>query len=1101
MKWLDDDYIMDTWNKKYRNVVQVDSETVNSETLQQWFNRVCNGDEELIKRMEDMKFLFGGRILANRGLVTKDHKVTLSNCYVLPPVEDNIESIFGTAKDLATIFSRGGGVGIDISKLRYKGAPVRNSAETTTGAVSFMQLYDITTAIIGQKGRRGALIISMDADHPDIEDFIDIKKDLNLITNANISVKVSDRFMRYAVEHPGESYTILCKLIDEETRETWHTHSICVTPSKILEHLAENNWKMAEPGVLFWDRMKNYNFIENNPHINITGVNPCVTGDTLILTDEGYVPIIDRVGLPTNVWNGHEYSIVIPKRTGKNQDILRVTLSDGSMLNVTPYHKFILRESSRVVGRVEAKDLEIGSKIEKCEYPVIEGYDTPTLDMYTQGFFSGDGYISKAEGRNDRQLIKLYDVKNKLIPRLDATLYGELKEDKNIVRLNQKYEDKTFVPPTNYTKEARLEWLAGLIDSDGSYEENSGIQITSINKDFLLQVKLMLNTLGVHSSVTLCKEACTKEMPGGTYDCKECYRLLISKYYVYQLYHLGLTLYRVKIEDKEPNRNAGRYVQVIDVTKVGKADEVFCFNEHKNHSGIFNGVYTANCGELPLPDYGSCNLGNINLSAYVKNPFTDMAEFDFVALTHDVPIYVKALNDVLIEGKEYHPLRKQRDAIRDYRQIGLGVTGLADMLIKMRILYGSKEACQLVSGIYRVIINQSVIASVDYAVGNDCLSYKGFNVEDFCNCTFAQKVLDKETKDYVKAKGKVYNSQFLTIPPTGSVSIVLGNCSSGVEPNFDWRYNRKIETIYDEPRKVLVTAGIVKEYAEYLDMSVDKVLEVGLPDYFVTATKGVTYMQRVAMQSACQDYIDGAISGTVNLPNDATVEDIVDLYKEAWLQGLKGITVYRVGSEREGILTKIEEKPVTLKEDDIRPITVPLQRGEKKAIAPDTIYYKEEVKIGCGELNLFIGYSPSEKALQDFWVKRKGNGGCERNIESTVISMSLLQRVGGSFEMLEESFKGIGSCNSFVHARSKGAKLSKGSNCGQAIFNTLYDFVKRMEKQNAEIDDRHVLKHAFAEGDPSLPTIFGTPCPSCGKPLHRQGGCYTCDECGYNRCD
>lgn len=627
----------------------------------------------------------------------------------------------------------------------------------------------------------GALIITMDAEHPDVEDFIDIKTDLNLITNANISVKVSDRFMRYAVEHPGESYTIICKLIDEETGEVWHMHHIDVMPSKILEHIAENNWKMAEPGVLFWDRMQNYNFIENNPHINISGVNPC--------------------------------------------------------------------------------------------------------------------------------------------------------------------------------------------------------------------------------------------------------------------------------------------------------------------------------GELCLPDYGSCNLGNINLSAYVREPFEEKAWFDFTALTHDVPIYVKALNDVLIEGKEYHPLRKQRDAIRDYRQIGLGVTGLADMLIKMRIMYGSKEACQLVSEIYRVIINQSVIASVDYAVDNDYSSYLGFNVENFCNCTFAQKVLDRETKEYVKAKGKVFNSQFLTIPPTGSVSIILGNCSSGVEPNFDWRYNRKIETIYDEPRKVLVTAGIVKEYAEYLGMSVDKVLEVGLPDYFVTATNGVTYMQRVAMQSACQDYIDGAISGTVNLPNNATVEDIVDLYKEAWLQGLKGITVYRVGSEREGILTEVT--PVTLDETKVEPVIIPqgeklktleLQRGEKKAIAPDTIYYKEEVKIGCGELNLFIGYSPSEKALQDFWVKRKGNGGCERNIESTVISMSLLQRVGGSFEMLEESFKGIGSCNSFVHARSKGAKLSKGSNCGQAIFNTLYDFVKRMEKN----EGRYVLN---AEGNPNLPVVINNPCPSCGKPLHRQGGCYTCDECGYQRCD
>lgn len=248
-------------------------------------------------------------------------------------------------------------------------------------------------------------------------------------------------------------------------------------------------------------------------------------------------------------------------------------------------------------------------------------------------------------------------------------------------------------------------------------------------------------------------------------------------------------------------------------------------------------------------------------------------------------------------------------------------------------------------------------------------------------------------------------------------------------------------------------------------MTVEELLKTDLPPYFVTATNGVTYMQRVAMQSACQDYIDGAISGTVNLPNDATVEDIANLYKEAWLQGLKGITVYRVGSEREGILTEVE--PVTTSEET--KVEIPrgkkleqleLQRGEKKAIAPDTIYYKEEVKIGCGELNLFIGYSPSEKALQDFWVKRKGNGGCERNIESTVISMSLLQRVGGSFEMLEESFKGIGSCNSFVHARSKGAKLSKGSNCGQAIFNTLYDFVKRMEKMKVDMYLNKTLQKA-----------------------------------------
>lgn len=1025
MKWLDDDYIRDTWNKKYRNVVRVDENTVNSETLQDWFTRVCNGDEELIKRMEDMKFLFGGRILANRGLVTKDHKVTLSNCYVLPPVEDSIESIFGTAKDLATIFSRGGGVGIDISKLRYKGAPVRNSAETTTGAVSFMQLYDITTGIIGQKSRRGALIIAMNAEHPDIEDFIDIKKDLNLITNANISVKVSDKFMHYAVEKPGEKYIMISTLIDEETGETWNTHVTEVTPSKILEHIAENNWKMAEPGVLFWNRMKNYNFIENNPHINITGVNPCVTGDTLIQTVEGNIQIKDLVGKTPHVYcMDDEGKLVIQQatkvwKTRKNAQLVKIDFLRGS-ITCTPDHKIYTRNR----GWVEAKDLKPKDKLNGlCRRMKDEIHCAVKLSSQ-KNFTSEHRFIL-----GHFEDITGMDVHHK---------------DDN--SLNNVLSNLEAIPHHEHSK------ISNLGHEDWNTRDEEGKFVTT-KLDFVPRESLTVNQ-----------------------------------------HNKGLNFIVQNVE-------------VLDYTK-----DVYDMEVPKYHNFIANDIVIHNCGELPLPDYGSCNLGNINLSAYVREPFADKAWFDFTALTHDVPIYVKALNDVLIEGKEYHPLREQRDAIRDYRQIGLGVTGLADMLIKMRIMYGSKEACQLVGEIYRVIINQSVIASVDYAVDNEYSSYLGFNVEDFCNCTFAKKVLDRETKEYVKAKGKVYNSQFLTIPPTGSVSIVLGNCSSGVEPNFAWQYNRKIETIYDEPRKVLVTAGIVKEYLEYLNgkfdtnMTVEELLKGELPSYFVTATKGVSYMQRVAMQSACQDYIDGAISGTVNLPNDATVEDIVDLYKEAWLQGLKGITVYRVGSEREGILTEVT--PVTLDETKVEPVIIPrgeklktqeLQRGEKKAIAPDTIYYKEEVKIGCGELNLFIGYSPSEKALQDFWVKRKGNGGCERNIESTVISMSLLQRVGGSFEMLEESFKGIGSCNSFVHARSKGAKLSKGSNCGQAIFNTLYDFVKRMALQYVETDEnRHVLNYAFTE---NIPAVFGNPCPSCGKPLHRQGGCYTCDECGYNRCD
>ena len=134
--------------------------------------------------------MFAGRILANRGLPKDGIKVTYSNCYVLSPPQDNLESIFDTAKYLARTFSYGGGVGIDISNLRPRGALVHNSAKTTTGAVSFMDLYSMTTGLISQRGRRGALMISMDVNHPDIEEFIDLKTDLEKVTKANISVKI-----------------------------------------------------------------------------------------------------------------------------------------------------------------------------------------------------------------------------------------------------------------------------------------------------------------------------------------------------------------------------------------------------------------------------------------------------------------------------------------------------------------------------------------------------------------------------------------------------------------------------------------------------------------------------------------------------------------------------------------------------------------------------------------------------------------------------------------------------------------------------------------------------------------------------------------------
>ena len=217
------------WEHKYR---------YNNETFEEWLDRVSNGDSDLKQLILEKKFLFGGRILANRGLDKFGKKVTYSNCYVIPKVEDSIESIYKTCSDLARTFSYSGGCGVDISLLRPKGMKVNNASEYTTGACSFMDTFSQVTATIGQNGRRGALMLSIDCTHPDLEEFISIKNDLDRVTKANISVRISDAFMK--VVENDEDWELYFKTEYEEMKKV-------VKAKEIFKLLCKNNWDMAEP--------------------------------------------------------------------------------------------------------------------------------------------------------------------------------------------------------------------------------------------------------------------------------------------------------------------------------------------------------------------------------------------------------------------------------------------------------------------------------------------------------------------------------------------------------------------------------------------------------------------------------------------------------------------------------------------------------------------------------------------------------------------------------------------------------------------------------------------------------------------------------------
>ena len=256
-EWLGSQLSQDIWNNKYR---------YNNESFEEWLDRVSGGSQIIAKLIREKKFIFGGRILANRGLNHFGKRITLSNCYVLPAPEDNIESIFTCASQLARTYSYGGGCGVDVSKLRPKNAKVNNAASSTTGATSFMDFFSYVTGLIGQEGRRGALMLSIDCTHPDLEEFINLKSDLNLCTKANISVRISDNFMK-AVEDDTDwklSFTT-----EHETIEK------IVKAKEIFKLLAKRNWEMAEPGILYWNRIKDYNMLNLDPNFEYAGTNPC----------------------------------------------------------------------------------------------------------------------------------------------------------------------------------------------------------------------------------------------------------------------------------------------------------------------------------------------------------------------------------------------------------------------------------------------------------------------------------------------------------------------------------------------------------------------------------------------------------------------------------------------------------------------------------------------------------------------------------------------------------------------------------------------------------------------------------------------------------
>ena len=316
----------------------------------------------------------------------------------------------------------------------------------------------------------------------------------------------------------------------------------------------------------------------------------------------------------------------------------------------------------------------------------------------------------------------------------------------------------------------------------------------------------------------------------------------------------------------------------------------------ESNLGYAETIHACNpCGEVPLPPYGACDLGSINLTRFVSHPFSSKPAFDFAAVASTAHLAVRFLDNVL--DLSHFPLLAQAEQARSARRIGLGITGLADALIMLGLDYDSNAGREFSARLLGTMRNAAYESSVELAEEKG--SFPLFDADAFLDRPFTHR-LPEEIRASIRRKG-IRNSHLLAIAPTGSISLLAGNVSAGIEPVYAASVNRRVKRL-----------GGADDMMELEDFAV-RVWREGkrgkLPPSFVTAAE-LSAEAHLAMQATAQDFVDNAISKTINADSSLPYEAFSQVYRQAYDLGLKGCTVYRQGSRGEDVLTPVEAGPV-----------------------------------------------------------------------------------------------------------------------------------------------------------------------------------------------
>lgn len=1032
-----------------------------------------------------------------------------SACFVLA-LEDSLESMYDTLKNTALVFKSGGGVGYNFSPIRPKGTIVMSTKGQASGVVELIRLYDASSGMVMQGGvRRGASMGILNIDHPEIIDFINCKRD-GTITHFNLSVGITDAFMEAKAKNAdwplvfnGRVYQVV------RARELWNM-------------ITEAAHACGDPGLIFLDRLQRDNPV---PSKVINATNPCVTGDTWVITSEGPRQVVELIGRQFEaVVNG------IVRLSGTEgffetgtKPVVRLSTREGYTLRLTADHK-VLRAAEKTRYRIHtewvaASELKPGDQICLHNHRLLNGWPGPLTEGegYLLGLLVGDGTL-KAETAvltaytNGSISTEEYGIKTVMeqavgfarqIPhRADFKGWHTVKGRNEFrlklaslrdiaLSLGMTPGNKIITPAIERTSsDCYRGFLRGLFDADGTVvvtqEKGVSVRLAQSNLELLRAVQRMLLRLGIASDIySERRSEGFKLLPDSNrnprqYVVKTQHELVISKDNL-QLFadrigfadSLKATKLASLLGSYKRMLNRERFVATVLSVEDDGSEPVYDVQIPGVNAFDANGIYVHNCGEQPLYPGESCLLGSISLDKMLRQTKNGYV-IDWDKLREATIIGVRFLDDI-IDVAEY-PLDFIAEATRATRKIGLGITGLHDLLIMLGLPYDSEEGRKAAGEVMRFI--QETAHRYSEELGAEKGPFPDWEQSIFF------------------PHSKRRNAACITIAPTGSVTTMAGCEGYGIEPIFAVAYSKATDVagIFEvfSPlfRKACERHGVPREVMSEVARRGSCVGVEGIPEEIAAVFKGaqdIAPEDHILMQIELQKYVDNAISKTINLPNSATIYDIEQAYEMAYAGNLKGITVFRDGC-KEGVVTvgkgKERQKPPG-----------ELERGEIRPRPANAQGVTHRLDSGCGKIYLTVNYIPETGEIIETFITTGSDGGCLIYTEATSRLISLAIRGGISIDEIVGQLMSTHACPSYQFARGRGKPVSPGKSCASAIARKL-----------VEIRDQLAIKSQQGKltkqlnGDDEEVEEARDICPGCKTKMRRAEGCFVCQNCGYSKC-